>query len=74
MKVSQLIKVLEQLNPDLDIYYVQNTGIVAPIQSVQEISYRGFKPDTFIGIVCGKKIEREDINASPIYIYQGTQK
>ena len=70
MKVSQLIKVLEQLDRELDIYYVQNTGIMAPIRSVQEMSYRGFKPNTFVGICCGNKVEREDILASPVYISQ----
>ena len=73
MKVGQLIKVLEQLDPDLDILYVQNSGITAPIKSVQEISYRGFHPDRFVGLCCGKKIEQgivNDMYAAPVYISQ----
>lgn len=73
MTVSQLIKILEQLNPDLDIYYVQNTGIMAPIKSVQEVSFRGFKPDPFVGLCCGNSIKRDDILASPVYISQKKQ-
>lgn len=68
MKVSQLIKVLEQLDQDYDIFYVQNTGIVAPIKSVQECSYRGFQPETFVGLCCGNKVESVDVKASPVYI------
>lgn len=73
MKVGQLIKVLEQLDPELDILYVQNSGITAPIKSVQEISYRGFDPEIFVGLCCGKKIEQgivNDMYAAPIYISQ----
>lgn len=73
MKVSQLIKVLQELDEDLDIYYVQNTGIVAPIKSVQEISYRGFAPNTFVGLCCGNSITRDDILAIPVYIAQKKQ-
>jgi hypothetical protein len=74
MKVSQMINVLEQLDPDLDIFYVQNTGILAPVQSVQECCYRGFTPECFIGICCGKKVETDEYNASPVYISQNTRK
>jgi len=73
MNVGQLIKVLEQLDPELDILYVQNSGITAPIKSVQEISYRGFKPERFVGLCCGKKIEQgivNDMRVSPVYISQ----
>lgn len=73
MNVGQLIKVLEQLDPELDILYVQNSGITAPIKSVQEISYRGFHPDRFVGLCCGKKIEQgivNDMYAAPVYISQ----
>ena len=70
MKVSQLIKVLEQLDPELDIYYVQNTGIMAPIKSVQELSFRGFKPNPFVGLCCGDAVSRDDILATPVYISQ----
>ena len=65
MKVSQMINVLKQLDPDLDIFYVQNTGILAPVQSVQEC---------FIGICCGKKVETDEYSASPIYVSQNTRK
>lgn len=73
MKVGQLIKVLEQLDPELDILYVQNSGIIAPIKSVQEIRYLGFNPERFVGLCCGKKIEQgivNDMYSAPIYISQ----
>lgn len=70
MTVSQLIKVLQELDPSLDVYYVQTTGIISPMRSVQEVSYRGFKPETFVGLSCGNTIERTDIQCSPVYISQ----
>lgn len=72
MKVSQLIKVLEQLDPELEVYYVQSTGIISPMKSVQEVSYRGFKPETFVGLSCANNIEQKDIRCNPVYI--STQK
>ena len=70
MKVGQLIKVLQELDPEEDVLYVQNTGIMAPIKSVQECYYKGFKPESFVGLSCGKEIQRDDISASPVYISQ----
>lgn len=73
MKVSHLIKVLEELNPDLDIFYLQNSGILAPIQSIRECHYIGFKPDYFVGICCGKTIDSGKILSNPIYVSQKKQ-
>lgn len=73
MKVSQLIKVLQELDGDLDIFYVQNTGICAPIQSVQEMSFRVFRPNAFVGLCCGKVVSRDDILTAPVYISQKKQ-
>lgn len=70
MKVSQLIKVLEQLDPELDIYHVTVNGVVSPILSVQECNYYGFQPETFVGLSCGKRVEPETFSANPIYISQ----
>lgn len=73
MKVSHLIKVLEELDPDFDIFYLQNGDILAPIQSVQECSYPGFKPHTFVGLCCGKSVDGKELLASPVYISQKKQ-
>ena len=70
MKVGQLIKVLEQLNPDLDIYHVTVNGVVSPILSVQECNYYGFQPETFVGLACGKRVDPTTFSASPVYISQ----
>lgn len=70
MKVGQLIKVLEHLNPDLDIYHVTVNGVVSPILSVQECNYYGFQPETFVGLACGKRIDPMTFSASPVYISQ----
>lgn len=68
MKVAHLIKVLQELNPDLDILFVQTSGIMAPIRSVQEITYKGFKPEIFVGLCCGDKIESKEMMTNSIYI------
>lgn len=73
MKVGQLIKVLEELNPDYDILYTQANGIVSPILSVQEVSYLGFKPETFIGLCCGKSMDAKELYSCPVYISQQKQ-
>ena len=73
MTVCQLIKVLQELDPDLQVLYVQNTGIIAPVKSVQEVSYKGLGSDSFVGICCGNRIERPDVYANPIYISQKKQ-
>lgn len=70
MKVGQLIKVLEQLNPDLDIYHVTVNGVVSPILSVRECNYYGFQPETFVGIACGKRVDPTTFSANPVYISQ----
>lgn len=71
MKVGQLINILKELDPDIDILYMQNSGITAPIKSVQEVYYRGFYTEHFIGLCCGNKVEQglvNDMHLSPIYI------
>lgn len=71
MKVSQLIKVLEEMDPDSDIYHVTVSGVFAPITSVQEMHYKGFYPDSFVGICCGERVDTTkdpSLLASPVYI------
>lgn len=70
MKVKQLIKVLEELNPEYDIYHVTVSGVLAPITSVQEVHYSGFVPDAFVGLCCGEKVDTSkdsSMIANPVY-------
>lgn len=74
MKVSQLIKVLQELDPKYEVMYVQTDGIFAQIRSVQEVSYKTYGLETFVGLCCGPKVEPKDkFTANPVYISQKKQ-
>ena len=73
MKVGHLIKVLEELDPDYDIFYTQSNGVLAPILSVQEMNFAGFKPNPFIGLCCGKSVDGKELRSAPVYVSQQKQ-
>ena len=70
MKVKELIAVLSEVDPELDILFLHTHGVVQSIKSVSEVSYKGFVPETFIGLCCSKHPDSNIGIVKPVYSAQ----